>query len=494
VTRPLNAADREFFRLVSRAAYANPFAAERHELDAQIGQSDAEDPELMARLVARLEARLTKLRTDGRLDLDEYDASDREEVLAALSFWVFHRYLEQLDRVVAIPGKLDFAEELLGDLVAGGFTASRAVRMLGLFFQLRRAHLAIGRTLVGRAPSVRRLRADLWNGVFTHDVARYERSLWDRMQDFSILLEGETGTGKGEAARALGRSGFLPFDEASQRFASSDALYVPVHLAAVPATLIESELFGHRRGAFTGASENREGALARVKPHGTLFLDEIGEIEPSAQVKLLRVLQEREFTPLGARDILRFQGRVVAATHESIDALRERGAMRADFYHRIATHRIELPNLRTRIAEDPRELSLLVEHVIARVVGAFDEPLTRQVTRLLEADLGPSYPFPGNVRELEQCVRRVLLTGRCAPDARAHITPESRSLGSRVERGELDAATLLREYCRVLHARTGSYVEVGRITGLDRRTVTKYVAGEPTSRSEMESREALGAR
>jgi len=323
---------------------------------------------------------------------------------------------------------------------------------------------------------MRKLREELWNSVFTHDILRYERYLWSRMEDFSTLLVGETGTGKGEAARAIGQAGYIPYDDRKNEFATRvEAQFVPVNLSEFPETLIESELFGHRRGAFTGAIDNHGGALSRVPPHGTLFLDEIGDVPPSVQVKLLRVLQEREFTPVGAHERQRFHGRVVAATHRPLDALRRDGRMRDDFYYRVSTHTIEVPSLRTRLRESPSELTLLIGTLCERIVGEPAPALVTRASDVIAAELTPDYDYPGNVRELEQCVRRVLLTGHCRSASGPSDAARELPLSQRIERGELAAEELVRAYCELLYARERSYVQVAKITGLDRRTVRRHL-------------------
>jgi DNA-binding NtrC family response regulator len=286
---------------------------------------------------------------------------------------------------------------------------------------------------------------------------------------------GETGTGKGAAAAAIGLSGFIPFEPKRSAFAHGfRESFVPIHLNEYPESLFESEIFGHRKGAFTGAVDNHEGVLARCKPHGTVFFDEIGEATLPVQVKLLRVLQDRVYAPVGSRERQRFSGRIVAATHRSLSELRAEGAMRDDFYYRLCSNVIEVPPLRVRIAEAPSELDELVSHLCTRITGSGGAELASEVVAALQRDLGARYAFPGNVRELEQCVRRVLINGSCVRDEKI-ASGKGSALGARLERGELDAESLLDLYCALLYARSSSYVEVARITGLDRRTVKKHV-------------------
>lgn len=473
---------------MARAAFANPFSQEREELDAELSESEPDDPWVLEKLAARLEARLENLARGGVVRLDDYRGDDRELLSAAVLFHVFHRYLKELDTLIGEEERerekprVRFARPLLGDLTRYGFTSTEAVRMLELFYQMRRAHSSVRLNIVGTGPSMRRVREELWNALFTRDIRRYERYLWSRMEDFSTLLVGETGTGKGEAARALGRSAFIPYDEKHETFRERmDDMFVPVHLSEFSESLIESELFGHKKGAFTGAIENHRGVLSRVKPHGTVFLDEIGEITLTTQVKLLRVLQDRMFTPVGGREPERFLGRVVAATHRSFDELRNEGRMRDDFFYRLCTNTIELPSLRTRLMESRTELPTLLSHLVARIVGEPSPELASEIERIIVRDLGPEHPFPGNVRELEQCVRRVLLTGTCKAQGSVALAQESEPLPEMLLQllasTRVEAEELVRRYCAALYARTESYVEVARITGLDRRTVKKHVDG-----------------
>lgn len=327
---------------------------------------------------------------------------------------------------------------------------------------------------------MKRLRRHLWNNVFTHDIRLYERHLWNRMEDFSTLLLGETGTGKGAAAAAIGRSGYIPFDEKKGAFADSfTASFTPLNLSQFPESLIESELFGHRKGAFTGAVEAHQGIFARCSVYGAIFLDEIGDASVPIQIKLLNVLQDRTFSPVGSHEKLRFPGRIIAATNKPLDKLRAAGQFREDFFYRLCSDVIEVPPLRQRLAEEPAELRDLIGLIIRRLTGDSSQQIIETVHRALLSSPGKDYSWPGNVRELEQAVRRILLTRRYEGERRE--APDlCGKLQARLAAGSLTADALLSGYCRMLHERLGTYEEVARRTGLDRRTVKAYLKKSTT--------------
>src|SRR5437660_27202 len=342
-------------------------------------------------------------------------------------------------------------------------------------FSLSRA--AVVARLISDAPRDRTSdREALWNNVFTYDMRGYDAALLSRMEDFSTLILGETGTGKGSAAAAIGRSAFIPYAAAERRFVTNFAdSFIAINLSQFPETLIESELFGHRKGAFTGAIDHHQGVFERCSAHGALFLDEIGEVSIPVQIKLLQVLQERTFTPLGGHEKRRFSGRVIAATNRRLDELRRDGRFRTDFFYRLCSDVIEVPTLRQRIAESPDELRQLVRLLVARIAGTEDSDLVAEVLEALERGLPRGYTWPGNVRELEQAVRRILLTGRYAADLAPAGPDDETALVEKVRSGELTAAELLARYCAMLYRRLGTYAEVAKRTGLDPRTSRKYV-------------------
>jgi DNA-binding NtrC family response regulator len=482
----LTAADRDLLRQVAEATFMNPFAPERDALDLQIARCGPETPraEVLGRVMEQVFLRVRRWEAEGRADLRAYRGEARELAQSAFLFEAFHRFLDDFDDLIVSqvnaggePVAVPFARDALSLLARRGFSASEAQRLFGIFYQLRRAYYFIDRSLAGQSRSMRELRLHLWNNVFTCDIRCYERFLWDRMEDFSTLLLGETGTGKGAAAAAIGRSGFIPYDDRRGAFAESFTRnFVSLNLSQHPETLIESELFGHRKGAFTGAIDHHQGIFGRCSPHGAIFLDEIGDVSVPVQIKLLQVLQERTFSPIGSHEANRFQGRVIAATNRPLGELRQSGRFREDFFYRLCSDVVTLPTLRRRLQEDPGELDALLSHVLARMLGEAPADLLGTIREALSSHVPAGYGWPGNVRELEQAVRRILLTRRYRPELRQNGADPSLEFARAVEEGTWDAQRVLAHYCRLLYDRFGSYQEVARRAGLDRRTVRKYVA------------------
>jgi len=211
----------------------------------------------------------------------------------------------------------------------------------------------------------------------------------------NVVIRGESGTGKELIARAI---------HAASPYAGEP--FVPVNCTALPSTLLESELFGHVRGSFTGASSDRRGRFA-LAGNGTIFLDEIGDTSLDFQSKLLRVLQEHEYYPVGAERAERTEARVIAATHGDLESMVEEGQFREDLYYRLRVVESVVPPLRDRRSDIPQ----LAEHLVQKASGAAGRSaplLTREALDLLQV-----HSWPGNVRELENCLTRavVLATG-----------------------------------------------------------------------------------
>src|SRR2546425_2970575 len=474
----IHAQDREFLQWVSSAAFANPFSEERYELDLKIAgqfKNEAERAELLTESVA---GRVQKLESQGHATLRCYAGGEREVMRNVFLFEVFHHFYKKLDQVIVDqtkagddPVRVGFASDALALLARRGFSSVESLRFFGIFFQLRRAFFFIQRGLTGESRVMSEFPRHFWDNVFPHDVRWYDRYLWNRMEDFSPLLLGETGTGKGTAAAAVGRSGFVPFDERTSRFAVSfTRSFIALNLSQYPESLIESELFGHKKGAFTGAVDAHEGVFARCSPHGAIFLDEIGDVSTPVQIKLLQVLQERTFSPVGSHEKLRFRGRVIAATNQSLDGLRDKKLFREDFFYRLCSDIIRVPPLRQRLQESKAELDDLLEHLVTRMTGEPAPELVALVREVLETGVGPDYGWPGNVRELEQAVRRVLLTRSYQGHAKPAESDLGRELASGIENGSLDADALLSGYCALLYQKHGTFEAVSRRAKLDRRT------------------------
>jgi len=483
----LDPAEREWFEIAARTAFCNPFSEERKELDARIVGYPADEPSetyadeftrAVSGQIARLEAR-------SRADVRRYAKGDRDLVQTVFLIELYQLYWRDFDDLIraqvqaggtSVPVK--FAVEMLSRMNRRGIQAVDAVRFLSICYQVRRAYYLIVRGLIGNSPCMRAFRGRLWQNIFTREARVYERYLWNRMEDFSTLLLGETGTGKGAAAAAIGQSGYIPYDEKLGRFAESfTRSFISLNLSQFPETLIESELFGHRKGAFTGAVEAHEGVLARCSPRGAIFLDEIGDVSVPVQIKLLQVLQERTFCPVGSHESVRFHGRVIAATNRPLEALRGQRLFRDDFFYRLCSDIIEVPPLRQRLAEQPGELRQLLEHALERMLGQATPALMAKVQTALGRAVDKDYPWPGNVRELEQAARRILLTGEYSYRGGSRSADEKEQLLEGIRNETLDADALLASYCRLLYSKTRNYEAVARRTNLDRRTVKRYVSG-----------------
>ena len=259
-TKKLTTEDRQFFKLVGEAAFSNPFSDERNLLDKQLaGIAGRSREQQLQAAIDSVRKRITDLQRQGLANLSLLAGEERENLALGMLFEQFHHYLHAFDALIKQQSREDepctvpFSGELLAHLRGYGFKAQEARHYLAFFYQLRRAFFFIGQ-LVGHSPSICSLRCTLWNNIFTHDARRYKGKLWNRMEDFSTLLLGETGTGKGAAAAAIGRSGYIPFDESRGRFSESFTRnFISINLSQFPEALIESELFGHKKGAFTGA-------------------------------------------------------------------------------------------------------------------------------------------------------------------------------------------------------------------------------------------------
>ena len=309
-------------------------------------------------------------------------------------------------------------------------------------------------------------RYSLENVVAHSDSMRGVRELVDRVADaqVSVLLLGETGTGKGLIARALHARG-----------ARSGAPFVAVNCAALPETLLESELFGHVKGAFTGATTNRAGLFVEADG-GTLFLDEVGDMVPALQAKLLDVIERRAVRAVGASRERAVDVRIVSATHRDLRARVAAGLFREDLLYRLEGVAIEIPPLRQRRDDIPALVERFLAEARAASAKAVVERFSREATELLLA-----YPWPGNVRELEHAVSRAVLLGtsvEAAPsDLPASLVARSRAR-SEIDFGEaiLPVREVQRRYAAwVLDRVAGRKSLACEKLGIDAKTLNKWL-------------------
>jgi hypothetical protein len=474
---------RAFFRRIKRAIVSNPFSREREVVDrelAGIPEDRPTDDEVLEELLSRLSSLLSDIQKKRSSAKKPLSTEDEQLFKYGVLFDLFHSYRPEFGSLIneqIAKGdescRVPFAKDILHELTAAGFSEQDSLRILSLFFQMRRAFYFIG-SIRGESDCVQELRKSLWNNIFTENLELYESYLWNRMEDFSTMLLGETGTGKGLAAAAIGRSGFIPFDPKTQSFKESFVkTFISTNLSQFPEQLIESELFGHKKGAFTGAIEAHQGIFARCSPYGATFIDEIGEVTIPVQIKLLQVLQEREFTPVGSHHKEKFKGRVIGATNQPMTELRKEKRFREDFYYRICSDVIEVPPLCQRLRENPREITVLLSFIVERIVGRQSPELVDKIDQIISTQQPEGYSWPGNIRELEQCVRQILLKGVYNWQQGGKTNYDA--LGDRIEGGTLSANQLLATYCRTLYSRLGTYEAVAKLTQLDRRTVKKYI-------------------
>jgi DNA-binding NtrC family response regulator len=283
--------------------------------------------------------------------------------------------------------------------------------------------------------------------------------------DTTVLVTGESGTGKELVARAL--------HEQSGR---SQAPFVAINCAAVPANLLESELFGHVRGSFTDASANRKGLFEQAGG-GTLFLDEIGEMPLELQPKLLRVLQERRVRRLGSNDEIDVHARVLATTHRDLESQVAARCFREDLYYRLNVVQIHVPPLRSR----GNDILLLAEHFVHKFADRMAKPITGICTRAARKLL--DYDWPGNVRQLENSMEHAVALARSAqigvedlPDRIREHDPSATQPDFATQGITTLECQELQHIQQVLRLTGGNKTEAARLLGVNRRTLYRKLS------------------
>jgi len=277
----------------------------------------------------------------------------------------------------------------------------------------------------------------------------------------TVLIEGESGTGKELFARAIHNLSFR-----------RDKPFVAVNCGALPDTLLESELFGYKAGAFTDAKKDKPGRFALAEG-GTIFLDEIGDISPAVQIRLLRVLQEKTYEPLGAVETARADVRIIAATNKKLDELVEQGKFRKDLYYRINVVKLELPPLRERKEDIP----LLVDHFISRFNRLDNKNICCVTNDVMAALL--AYDYPGNVRELENIIEHCFVLCQGEIIERKHLPspicklrePESKSIGEYTSLKQMEIVLIT----QALKRNKGNKTAAAKELGIDKSTLFRKI-------------------
>jgi DNA-binding NtrC family response regulator len=506
--------ERAFAEAMSALAYCNPFLPERLEWERKaLGPRFVEAPRSFGRQliweldhvnpnVAALSKKIATLVGKLRQRLAQgVDAAEPDLVLyqdLALSR-LYRRHLPEINRLINGAQSTSTASQTITvwDSFLEGFNDllklpgrrfpndHHPAMVFASFFQMRRAYYNICHNIFGTSLPAAKLRGDVWWSVFTHDMRRYFRCLYGSMSDVATLITGPSGTGKELVAKAIGGSQYIPFNPKSKGFVSDFTTgFHPVNLSALAPTLIESELFGHVQGAFTGATKHHQGRLAACNEFGTVFLDEIGELDAGIQVKLLRLLQDRKFQRLGETRDINFRGKIVSATNRDLAAEMRAGRFRTDLYYRLCADKIATPSLREQLAHTPSDLHDLILFIARQRIKLSEEEATRlsgEVETWINGcpDLGRSYPWPGNVRELEQCVRNVMIRKQYQPvqsQATDINNDPYRALADATENGTLTAEEVLQRYYSLVYAKTGSYAGAARELKVDRRTIQRKIA------------------
>lgn len=486
--------ERRFLEAVARLAYCNHFLPERveHEKTAlgpdfvageTVWSASVADPDLVRPNVIRISEKLEPVmndirdRLEGTTDVSAQELGIYEDCVHYLLYQRFHpkftsangnsrfyrKFIADWNHYLQIPGK-QFE------------TTLEPGHVFACFLQIQKAFNNIFDNIVGSSLPAARLRASVWQSIFTHDMRRFRRTMFRRMVDFPTLISGPSGTGKELVARAIAHSRYVPFDTGTLKFADEGAdVFLPINIAALSPTLIESELFGHRRGSFTGAVADRKGWLEACPALGSVFLDELGEMELSIQVKLLRVIETRRFSPVGDTALREFRGKLIAATNRILPVeIRER-RFREDLYYRLCADLIETPSLADQIENSPESLHELLLYMTRRAVGDEVASMLPEVEQWINTHLPRDYRWPGNYRELEQCVRNIVIRRSYRPMEDEAQKNSTERFFENFRAGRLTMSELISYYVTHVYRQTGSYEEAARRLELDRRTVRAKV-------------------
>jgi DNA-binding NtrC family response regulator len=370
--------------------------------------------------------------------------------------------------------------------------------MLSILDQMRRARHFAETKILGASRLAQAARAAIYRANLPSDLHAYAEGMYLRIDALPVLITGEPGSGKDLAAECIGWSRYRPFDKNARRFvAKYDADYHARSLCEFPRDLIERELFGHKKGAFTGADADAPGFFALARRHGTLFLDEASQIPLHVQAKLLRPLQNRVYFPLGGTTPVPIQGRLLFASNKDLESMCREGTFHADLHERMNGLHVHMPPLR---AEEPEEIEARVRTLVAAQIRRPDK--VEWWTAQVMASIPKGHPWRGNMRELVHYVERFLHNGHAggaagpAPEvgvaaAAASAAPAPATEGRVVSSAAVSSEERLWQMARagelpaeevmtVLVTRAavnndGNKAETARKLGIDKRTVARHI-------------------
>lgn len=483
----------EILQAVQALTFANPFGPERAALESALLAKLGDFPgpisthtvyhERFRRLLPWIAAADRELRR--RASEKVLPAKWRERTAYFAFFALYHELAPDLDKIITDPAGNSSNNRALYRKVVDGVAARHGLianatrriwdqpeHLFACYYQVRRAFHAIHHEIIGESQPIQNLRARVWESVFTQDMMSYQQWMYDAVGRFPTLILGPSGSGKELVARALGLARFLPYDAKSGTFGDgSGSRFHPINLSALSETLIESELFGHCKGAFTGAFGDRPGLFSLASAYGSVFLDEIGEVNESTQVKLLRLLQSGEFQAIGDNRPQHYTGKIIAATHKDLAAEMEAGRFREDFYYRLCGDQVHTASLREILNDKPDDLASSVRYICTKLIGAEGTmEVSERVLSDLQAHLPPNYPWPGNFRELEQAVRNCIVRGRYGPAGKKNAPPPLESI---YRNTEVSLQEWTRLYVKQAVRNHGSYRAAAQQLGVDQRTVKK---------------------
>lgn len=508
----LTAREQQVAEAIAQIGYTNPFLPKRIELEKQaLGKSfvasrsflqfrpDCSVHDMFPNATG-LRKRCEQLLKKMREKLVAHEPASEHELAVYENLAMYALYARYMGMILELPA-IRFRNRPEDDILDSydAFTADhrwyfelperrfpnsvdRDVIFAGLF-QIERAFFHIFRHIVGASLSAARLRAAIWQSIFTHDMRRYLTALHRMMGDIPTLITGPSGTGKELVAQSIAFSQFVKFDAKQRRFVTDyQTCFTGLNLTAISPTLIESELFGHAKGAFTDAKTQRQGYLdpSNCPRGGSVFLDEIGDLDAQIQVKLLRVLQNREFQRVGEATTRQFVGKIIAATNRKLAKEMSEGRFREDFYYRLCADRIETPSLSVQLQESPEDIANYVRFIATRLLPDLPEEasnLTDEVVQWIHTHLGAHYPWPGNIRELEQCTRSIMVRGEyspAVPQTSANAAPVTKFLQD-VKQGDLSREELVANYCSLVYSKCGTYRATAKRLNVDPRTVKELV-------------------